>query len=124
MIVNGSLLAVVCVEYFLVKESNVSAFGNIILELLKCADSHIPISLNSKNVGRFEIAHQILSYINDNISQDLSVDSIAKHFNMSRNNLYEIMHKRLGISPKEYIINTRIAKAVELLCTDFRPLRC
>lgn len=42
------------------------------------------------------------NYINDNIRNDLSVESIMKRFKISRSQLYEISHKYFSMSIAKY----------------------
>ena len=90
----------------------VTAIGNVlsfIIPLLKRDDSprHSP-----------ETEHEILrvlNHINHHLGEDLSVEAIAKHFGMSSTTLWHMMKNSIRLSPKEYIVKMRIAKATELL---------
>jgi len=57
----------------------------------------------------------ILSYINQNFSENISIEDIALHFGMSQTTLWHMMKENIALSPKEYLIKTRLAKASELL---------
>ncbi|MBR4876856.1 MAG: helix-turn-helix transcriptional regulator, partial [Rhodocyclaceae bacterium] len=58
---------------------------------------------------------EILSYINQNLAENISVEDIASKFGMSQTTLWHIMKETLAISPKAYLLKTRLAKASELL---------
>ncbi len=47
--------------------------------------------------------------------QDLKIEKLAESFHYSRNHLYTLFKEEYGISPQEYLLNTRIDKAKELL---------
>ncbi|MBE7043643.1 MAG: helix-turn-helix domain-containing protein [Ruminococcaceae bacterium] len=55
------------------------------------------------------------NYINDNITNDLSVESIMNRFHISRCRLYEISHKYFSMSIAKYIRHKRVMIAAELL---------
>ena len=57
----------------------------------------------------------ITNYINQNLHQKLSIDSIAKMAYVSKSNLFKIFKEELGISPNDYILQQRIKKAKQLL---------
>ncbi len=52
------------------------------------------------------------SYVDDHVSQNLSVDSIAHHLGYSARQLTRILVMKTGISPREYLRWTRLCKAV------------
>ncbi len=88
----------------------ITALGDIlyfILPRLEKENLHAPIYKN-------EIA-DILTYINDHIQEDLTVDSIAKQFAMSSTTLWRLIKKHTWLSPKEYILNKRLVVASNLL---------
>lgn len=91
---------------------NISAFGNIIIYILDNLDS---ASISASNKAMDNKVSKILRYVNENIAEDLTVEGIAEHFNISYTSLYNLMQQSLGISMKDYILKIRISKAVELL---------
>ena len=54
-------------------------------------------------------------YIKAHYFEDLTVDGLSSHIGISRKYLYAIFKKRLGTSPKDYIVNYRIERAQEFL---------
>ncbi len=50
--------------------------------------------------------------------QDLKIEKLAESFHYSRNHLYTLFREEYGISPQEYLLNTRIDKAKELLADE------
>ncbi len=56
-------------------------------------------------------------YIRLNYSRNISVDNIASMLGISRSYLRNIFYEAHGVSPQKYIINTRIARAKDLLAS-------
>ena len=61
------------------------------------------------------IAFSINNYINENLSADLSVDTLCDKFSLSRNMLYKISKNYFNMSIAKYVKQRRIAKAKELI---------
>ena len=61
-------------------------------------------------------------YINDNFYKSITVDEIAEYANMSRYHFSRIFKKETGFSPHQYLINTRLKHARELLSSDSASL--
>ena len=59
-----------------------------------------------------------MKFINENYYSNISVGSIAKSFNFSRNYLYTLFKRDYGISLQEYLLELRIQKAKELLTNE------
>ena len=64
--------------------------------------------------NRSEIV-SILTYINAHLHENITVDSISKHFDMNSATLWRLFKKYLMLSPKEYILRARIGVASNLL---------
>ncbi len=56
-------------------------------------------------------------YIEHNYSQHLGVDEIASHVGISRSHLYRVFVRHLSLSPNNYVVRFRVAKACALLAT-------
>ena len=54
-------------------------------------------------------------FIRSHYFDDITVDEVASHVGISRKYLFAIFKSNLGISPKDYIIDYRMRKAVEFL---------
>jgi AraC-like DNA-binding protein len=61
----------------------------------------------------------ILSFIDRNLEQKLSLDWLSQHFYISKYHLCKIFKNATGFTIKEYIIYRRILKATELLRKGF-----
>ena len=57
----------------------------------------------------------ILTYIQDHLSDDLSLDALASHFYISKPHLCRLFKEHTGFPPGEYIIQSRILFAKTLL---------
>ena len=57
----------------------------------------------------------VLEYIEQNLSEKLTLDSIAEQVNLSKYYLCRLFVKHLNISPRQHIIQKRIAKSKQLL---------
>ena len=71
-----------------------------------------------QNAIDFEIDNYtslIAEYINNNLTEDLSVDTLCSKFFISKNRLYEVFHNSFDCTVNEYIIRARIKKAMYLL---------
>jgi YesN/AraC family two-component response regulator len=64
---------------------------------------------------QYEKIQRILSYIENNLAGDLSLDSISKRFYISTSYLSALFREVTGYSLNNYIINKRITLAIELL---------
>ncbi len=64
-----------------------------------------------------DIARKISDYIEQNLSQELTVIELCKKFHVSKNKLYSIFNANFECGVKEYIDKRRLANAEELLKT-------
>lgn len=67
------------------------------------------------------ISSQIIYYINTNLSQDITPDSIAERFFISRSHLYSLFKETTGSSVKQYITVKRLLLAKEMLESGNHP---
>ncbi len=86
------------------------AFYQLFIELV-FAQSHV---VETKPAV---IAQKIKQYIETNIDSDISVTSIAKQFYLSETHVIRIFREKYGITPKQYILKTKI-NASKLLLLD------
>ena len=66
-------------------------------------------------VRKNDLFLKIEKYIDDNISEMLTVHTICEHFFISKNYLYRLFEQYSGLSVKKFIINKRILLAKNLL---------
>ena len=58
---------------------------------------------------------QALRYIKDNYNKKMSIESIAKHANLSASYLFATFKKQMGVSPISFLNNYRLSVAAEQL---------
>lgn len=64
----------------------------------------------------------ILSYCNENFTEDISLDDIAKKLHISKNHVSYLFNKKLNIRFNQYINSLRINKACSLMGTGDKSL--
>lgn len=63
----------------------------------------------------------IVKYINDNITEPLTIDGIAEHFCLSKSHVQNVFNDNMKIGIKSYILRKKMARAYELLKNGARP---
>lgn len=63
-----------------------------------------------------------IDFINSNYMNNLTINQIAEHVNLSRSYLYKMFIKDLKISPQKYLINLRMYEAMLLLKNTSIPI--
>lgn len=61
-------------------------------------------------------------FLQQNLSSDLSIETLCQNFFVSKKTLYKIFRTNVKLTPNEYIRNLRIEKALELLLSTDMPL--
>jgi two-component system, response regulator YesN len=65
-----------------------------------------------------QIVDMVITYLQENFSQEISMDSIASSLNFNSSYLSKIFTKRMGENPLKYLTNLRINKAKYLLARN------
>ncbi|MBR0398114.1 MAG: helix-turn-helix transcriptional regulator [Eubacterium sp.] len=65
---------------------------------------------------------QVMNYINEHFSEDLSLDKIAAQYGVSQHYLSHLFKRCTGQSPYDYIILTRLNRAKQLLASTERSV--
>lgn len=73
------------------------------------------LSRSTSNPFQRQKLRSSLLYINENLSSDLYVETLAKIENMSVQHYRQVFKEYTGLSPNEYIISERLALAREML---------
>lgn len=73
-----------------------------------------PFYTDAQRVKNDEIG-DIVKYISSNLSDGLRICDVAKHFNISEKNLMRKFNKSVGMSPKKYITQLKMERAIELI---------
>ena len=82
---------------------------NQILIVLSYVQPNAPQSAETEWVGR------IMRYLNENLSEDISLEETARHFFVSKYHLCHAFREHTGISVFSYLTTKRIALAEQLL---------
>lgn len=94
---------------------NTDERAGLIEAYMKAMFINIKLSLTSFK-ERDDILMQAMSYIRYNYSEDLTVDRLARMFYVSPSYISRLFHKKIGITPMNYVANIRIEAAKKLLC--------
>lgn len=89
-----------------------------VLELLVLLNRLSTCNAAENTVPNYKLNHQvdeILAYINQNLSQPVSIQALAEHFYMSQSYLCRIFKKATGTTVNKYITARRITIAKALL---------
>ena len=64
---------------------------------------------------------EILSYIDLNLSKMITLDDIATHTSRSKSSVCHIFEERMKISPKQYILQKKLALATQMIRSGIPP---
>lgn len=59
--------------------------------------------------------YKAVKYMNENCTSPLSIKQISSDLNMSEANFCQYFKKIIGVTPKEYLTNLKLAKAKDLI---------
>ncbi|MDI9540418.1 MAG: helix-turn-helix domain-containing protein [Bacillota bacterium] len=100
------------------KDLQIVSLNTILLKILQhnTLDFHhkeinIPVNQNYQN----NFLEEIIAYIHNNIYKPLTVADICHEFSISRTYLQRIFNETLHVTPKKYIIETKLAKSKILI---------
>ena len=71
--------------------------------------------LSFETYDKLNIVNTIVSYINENYMNEITLDKISKNMYLSPAYISKIFKEEIGESPINYLIKVRLAKALELL---------
>jgi AraC-like DNA-binding protein len=89
--------------------------AEMLLKINILFDESAKQKIDIRSDPQYEKIQRILSYINDNLAGDLSLDVISRQFYISTSYLSALFKEITGYSLNNYIINKRILLATELL---------
>ena len=96
-------------EYIMREEKSADIYTSILYELIY---NIFTAGAEEPEDERIRHIHQFIKY---NYMENITISGISSSFGIERSYLYRIFKKRYGISPKEYLTNTRLKKAHWLL---------
>lgn len=97
-------------------KSLVSVFIETLVESLE-AQGVASILATDHLAGKIkdERIRKVVFFVKDNFSEQISTEVLAKHAGLSSRNLNRLMLQEIGITPKQFLISTRIEEAQKLL---------
>lgn len=102
----------------IIKEPLISKYLNDILTSLLLYTPQDSSSCNYMNM-----AEETISYINEHLTEDISVPMLATKVGLSQYHFIRSFKKETGFTPHEYIIHTRINTAKYLLKNTELPIK-
>ncbi len=100
-------------EEYLEELSHVHDFGEFLLPLVQ--DICTAVASASANKGKLK-TDKLISWINDNYNQDLSLESMASYIGCSPSYTSRLFKRETGCDIISYLSSVRISHAKELLC--------
>jgi len=61
------------------------------------------------------LAEEVSDYLTFHLDEDLTMQTVAGHFGVSREHLSRVFHRHFGITYQQYVLNRRLASARRLL---------
>ncbi len=62
-----------------------------------------------------DLVDAILSYVDHHLDQDLRISELSTFFHVDRSHMFRVFKNKMGISPKDYILDARFKRATILL---------
>lgn len=80
------------------------------------------VSFDERNWGKSSVADEAKFYLDVNYSENLRLKDVAHNFGVHPNYLTRVFHERFGVTPKQYLLDLKLQKARQLLCTTDLPV--
>ena len=115
---------------FLARAREAEQFENLfsahqLLRQLRLPFLQLPEIRNGGFSAKEEAFHTVLEHIGTHYMEPIQMSDLAKLAKMEKNRFSATFRKRFGVAPKEYLTNTRIARAKELLLnTGWTVMQC
>ena len=91
-----------------------SFMTEILYTLARAAESRI-------GNERDELLERIISYVDENLCQPILLDDIATHTSRSKSSVCHLFEEKMKISPKQYILQKKLAYATQLINSGTPP---
>lgn len=91
-----------------------ASFFSFVTELLKipeCCNHFYEMVVNAPDT----LIHSVLSYMNEHFTEDILMKELAALVDMSEKYFIRYFHFHIGITPKQYLVELRMKRAIELL---------
>lgn len=106
--------------YQLFIKAKVIEFCASILRYIPTSNSDSTNSL--KTFSKLKVMQDILVYIENNFTEDISLQTLAYNFNMDSFNLSKALNSVTGCNLKTYINTLRVSKAESIILNSRKPL--
>jgi len=83
-----------------------------------------PCVLNEGKEKKWAVVSSVLQYIHRNFKDQVSLEELAATAYVSKNYLCTLFKDCMGITPHQYVINSRIAQAKQLLACNYSVDDC
>lgn len=95
----------------------------LITELLILLHRMIPTSAQNhpEDSTSEQLVHDVVRFINDNLTRELPLDYIADHFFISKFYLSRVFKRYMNVTPHSYVTQRRLAMAKHLLYDGLPP---
>lgn len=105
---------------FLLIQNSINEIMYILLsECLEPSQSKVYMSSQKHQ----KITREMITYINEHYSEDLSLDQIADHFAMSKEYFSRIFHQRMGLTFRSYLKQIRLHQAFQELNASDKTIK-
>ncbi len=117
-------------EYLIQKINKADGFGSDLLEDLYLCEGLIMLSnclvnpdarYRPRNDSSHTTAQAVLKYLNDHLTEELSLDRLSREFFLSPSYLCRLFKKYTGISINKYVAARRISLATTLMNNGVSP---
>ncbi len=98
---------------FIVREN----ISHIMLEVYKKYENSINVKQLSSNLGPNKVLN-MLDYIHQNYSQDISLEDLADVSNISKREVLRLFKKVIGETPIQYLLKYRLIQSASMLKED------
>ena len=85
-------------------------FITLLFGMLRNYCGTVPRAASKNN----ELLVEVMTYINEHITEDITLDGLAKHFGYEKTYFSRVFNKFLGINLREYLNRYRIGEAVRI----------
>ena len=76
-----------------------------------------------ETLGEVSYSEYAVRYINNHFSEKIRIRDLAERIGISRSYLVKLMKQETGMSPQEFLIETRMRRAKDLLTRTHDPIR-
>lgn len=97
----------------------ITNYASILLQELFLLYGNLPDASEERTLTPVE---QILNYINENYSQQITLDSLAEKYHLNKSYICRIFRKTMGISLVTYLQYKRILEAQNMLLNSEKPI--